>query len=238
MNIDVIAFAPHPDDAEMACGGFLAKAKDMGYSTGIIDLSLGELSTNGDPETREKETREATRILGLDLRKNLEIPDGNISNTEKNHLKVIDCLREYRPKIVITPFERDRHPDHENAFKLLKDSIFLSGLKKLKTGQPPYRPGVVINYMLGHEFTPSFVVDISGYYEKKMKAIKAFRSQIYCKEEKKDKTYISTKYFYDFLHNRDKCFGLKVFTDHGEPYYIESALKVDDPVKFFEYLIK
>jgi len=238
MNIDLIAFAPHPDDAEMACGGFLLKAKSMGYSTGIVDLSLGELSTNGDLDTRKMETIDATRILGLDLRKNLEISDGDISNIEKNRIKVIRCLRQYKPKIVITPFEKDRHPDHENASKLLKDSIFLSGLKKLETGDPAYRPGVVLNYMLGHEFTPSLVIDISGYYEKKMEAIRAFRSQIYCKREERDKTYISTKYFYDFLHNRDKCFGLKVFTDYGEPYYIESVIRVDDPIKFFDYLIK
>lgn len=238
MQIDVIAYAPHPDDAEMACGGMLLKAKDMGYSTGIIDLTQGELSTNGDLPTRKKETKKATEILGLDLRANLEISDGNIKNDQTNRLKVISTIREYRPKIALIPFEKDRHPDHENAYKLLKDSVFLSGLKKLSTEKRSYRPKVVLNYMLGYEFKPSLVIDISKYYEKKIEAVKAFSSQIYDQTDKKEKTYISTKYFFDFLMNRDKCFGLKSFTSYAEPYYIEAAIRIDDPIKFFDYLIK
>ena len=236
IRIDALAFSPHPDDAEMGCGGLLLKLKDKGHRTGIIDLTLAELSTNGDLKTREKETKEASKILGLDIRENLGLEDANIKNDFDSRLKVISVIRKYRPGLVLIPFWRDRHPDHENSYKLLKDAIFISGLKKFKTDLDSYRPYVVISYMLHYEFKPSFIVDISKYYKRKSSAVAAYRSQFYSNSAKEVITYIASKYFFDIINSRHKCSGLKVRSEYGEPYYIEYDIKIDDPLEFFKYL--
>ncbi|GAI59586.1 unnamed protein product [marine sediment metagenome] len=236
IRIDALAFSPHPDDAEMGCGGLLLKLKDKGYRTGIIDLTRSELSTNGNLETREEEIKEASKILGLDIRENLGLEDTNIKNDYDSRLKVISVIRKYRPGLVLIPFWRDRHPDHENSYKLLKDAIFISGLKKFKTGLDSYRPDVVINYMLHYEFKPSFIVDISQYYDKKFSAVAAYKSQFYSDVEKEVTTHITSKYFFDIINSRHRCLGLKIRAEYGEPYYIESDIKINDPLEFFKYL--
>ncbi|MDP3011842.1 MAG: bacillithiol biosynthesis deacetylase BshB1 [Candidatus Hydromicrobium sp.] len=236
IRIDALAFSPHPDDAEMGCGGLLLKLKDKGYRTGIIDLTRAELSTNGNLKTREEEIKEASKILGLDIRENLGLEDANIKNDYDSRLKVISAIRKYRPELALIPFWRDRHPDHENSYKLLKDAIFISGLKKFKTGLDSYRPDVVINYMLHYEFKPSFIVDISQYYNKKFSAVAAYKSQFYSDVAKKVMTHIASKYFFDIINSRHQCSGLKIMSEYGEPYYIESDIKIDDPLEFFKYL--
>ncbi|MBE3093339.1 MAG: bacillithiol biosynthesis deacetylase BshB1 [Actinobacteria bacterium] len=236
IRIDALAFSPHPDDAEMGCGGLLLKLKDKGYRTGIIDLTRAELSTNGNLKTREEEIKEASKILGLDIRENLGLEDANIKNDYDSRLKVISVIRKYRPELALIPFWRDRHPDHENSYKLLKDAIFISGLKKFKTGLDSYRPDVVINYMLHYEFKPSFIVDISKYYNKKFSAVAAYKSQFYSDVAKKVMTHIASKYFFDIINSRHQCSGLKIRSEYGEPYYIESDIKIDDPLEFFKYL--
>jgi len=236
IRIDALAFSPHPDDAEMGCGGLLLKLKDKGYRTGIIDLTRAELSTNGNLKTRGEEIKEASKILGLDIRENLGLEDANIKNDYDSRLKVISAIRKYRPELALIPFWRDRHPDHENSYKLLKDAIFISGLKKFKTGLDSYRPDVVINYMLHYEFKPSFIVDISQYYNKKFSAVAAYKSQFYSDVAKKVMTHIASKYFFDIINSRHQCSGLKIMSEYGEPYYIESDIKIDDPLEFFKYL--
>ena len=236
IRIDALAFSPHPDDAEMGCGGLLLKLKDKGYRTGIIDLTRAELSTNGNLKTREEEIKEASKILGLDIRENLGLEDANIKNDYDSRLKVISAVRKYRPGLAIIPFWRDRHPDHENSYKLLKDAIFISGLEKFKTGLDSYRPDVVINYMLHYEFKPSFIVDISQYYDKKFSAVTAYKSQFYSDVAKKVITHIASKYFFDVINSRHQCSGLKIRSEYGEPYYIESNIRIDDPLEFFKYL--
>ncbi len=234
--VEALAFSPHPDDAEMGCGGLLLKLKDKGYRTGIVDLTRAELSTNGDLQTRKKETSAASRILGLDIRENLRLEDTNIKNDTRSRTRVINVIRKYRPKMVLIPYFKDRHPDHENSFKLLKDSIFISGLQKFQTDYDFFRPQMVFSYMLQFEFKPSFIVDITRFYEKKLKAVAAYRSQLYSKTEKKVNTYIASKYFFDIINSRHKYSGLKVMSEYGEPYYTEFDIKIDDPIDFFKYL--
>ena len=235
-DIDIIAFSPHPDDAEMGCGGLLLKLKDRKYRTGIIDITLGELSTNGDLETRAKETLEASKILKLDLRENLKLEDANIKNDYESRLKVIGAIRKYRPKMVLIPYFTDRHPDHENSYKLLKDAIFISGLPKFENGMDFYSPKIVLNYMLHHEFKPSFIIDISSYYEDKFRAVAAYKSQFYSDVRKKVMTHIASKYFFDIINNRHRCLGLKIMAEFGEAYRIDTAIKIDDPVQYFDYI--
>ena len=145
--VEALAFSPHPDDAEMGCGGLLLKLKDKGYRTGIVDLTRAELSTNGDLQTRKKETSAASRILGLDIRENLRLEDTNIKNDTRSRTRVINVIRKYRPKMVLIPYFKDRHPDHENSFKLLKDSIFISGLQKFQTDHYFFSPQMVFSYI-------------------------------------------------------------------------------------------
>lgn len=235
-TIEALAFSPHPDDAEMGCGGLLLKLKDKGYRTGIVDLTRAELSTNGDLKTRGKETAAASSILKLDLRENLRLEDANIKNDIKSRTRVIDMIRKYRPRMVLIPYFKDRHPDHENSSKLLKDSIFISGLKKFKTKYDHFRPQIVFSYMLHFEFKPSFIVDITDHYDEKLKAVAAYSSQLYSDTEKKIPTYIASKYFFDIVNSRHKCSGLKVMSEYGEPYYAEFNIKIDDPIDFFKYL--
>ncbi len=237
MEIDFLSFAPHPDDAEMGSAGLLLKMKDKGYSTGIVDLSRGELSSNGDLSTRAEETRQATEILKLDVRENLDIEDANISSNLKNRIKIVDMLRKYRPKMVAMPYYIDRHPDHENAYKLIREAIFLSGLVKFETSQKSYRPNIVIHYMLHTEFNPSFIVDISKYFKLKEKAVAAYRSQFYSDYERQTLTYISSKNFDDILHVRHQYYGLKIKARYGEPYAISANIKIDDPISFFDYIV-
>jgi len=235
-NLDALAFSPHPDDAEMGCGGLLLKLKYFGYKTGIIDLTMGELSSNGDINTRKKETKNASNLLKLDIRENLKLKDGNIENDADSKEKVVNVIRKYRPKLVLIPYFIDRHPDHENSYKLLKDSIFLSGLLKYKTPFNHYRPDIVINYMLHFEFKPTFIVDISDVFDQKVKVISAYKSQFYSNEEKDIVTHISSKLFNDILHTRAKYYGLKINANFGEPYFINNYIKINDPLIFFNYV--
>lgn len=236
-QIDFMAFAPHPDDAEMGCGGLLLKMKDQGYRTGIVDLSRSELSSNGDLSTRAEETREASRILRLDVRQNIGIEDANIANHPENRKKIVDVLRTYRPKMVAMPYRTDRHPDHENVYRLIRESIFVSGLSKYETGQEAYRPDIVISYMLHTEFEPSFIVDISPYFSLKEQAVKAYRSQFYSDSKREVLTYIASKDFEDILYTRFRYYGLKIKARYGEPYAIASPIKIDDPITFFDYVV-
>lgn len=236
MKLEALAFGAHPDDAELGCGGLLLKLKDMGYTTGIIDLTEAEMSTNGDVCTRQKETENASKILGLDVRENAGLEDCNIKNDSESRLKIIEIIRKYRPELAIIPFRIDRHPDHENAHKLLKDAIFAAGLSKLVTSLPAYRPAIIICYMLNHQFHPSFIVDISPHYERKMEACKAYKSQFYRQASFAEPTFINSRFFQDYVTGRDKCYGIKIRADYGEPYYLENEIKIDDPLKFFKYL--
>ncbi len=236
MDIDIIAFSAHPDDAEMGCGGLLLKLKDRGYKTGIIDLTRGELSTNGDLKIRAEETEKATQILNLDVRDNLGLEDGNLINNLQSRKKIVGAIRKYRPGMVIIPYKKDRHPDHENAHKLLKDSIFAAGLSRFEPDAKNHRPHIIASYMLHYEFKPSFIVDISDYFKKKMKAVTCYRSQLGNNFKKNIPTWLTSKYFKDFLSSRDKCYGLKILAQYGEPYRAEYSIRVDNPLKFFNYL--
>ena len=153
-----------------------------------------------------------------------------------NELKVINVIRKYKPRLVIIPYSKDRHPDHENSYRMLKGAIFISGLEKFKTKQKSYRPDIVINYMLSYQFKPSFIVDISRYYKTKVEAVTAYESQFYSDKEKKIVTHIALKWYFDVINSRGKFYGLKIKSEYGEPFFIESDIKIEDPLDFFKYL--
>jgi bacillithiol biosynthesis deacetylase BshB1 len=241
MDLDALAFGAHADDVELSCGGTLVKLAGLGHKTGIVVLTQGELATRGSAEIRAREFAAAAKVMGLTAHRTLDIPDGRIEVTWENKLKIIGVLRAYRPKIVFAPYWVDRHPDHEQASELVRHAAYLAGLKKIETGEPPFRPYKVIYYQSRFEFTPSFIVDISGAHEKKMKAIKAYKSQFHRPGEAKSaagETLIGRPEFLDTIDTRARHYGAQIGAKYGEPFLVREAIKVDDPVGFFgpEYL--
>ena len=178
LKLDILAFGAHPDDVELGCGGTIAKEISNGKKIGIIDLTRGELGTRGDVKTRDLESKNASKILGVDIRENLNFKDGFFVNDEKHQLKVIEIIRKYRPEIVLCNAIEDRHIDHPKGASLVSDSCFLSGLIKIKTthnkkNQSHWRPKSVYHYIQWRNLSPDFLVDISGFIDTKLKSVKA-----------------------------------------------------------------
>jgi len=182
LKTDILAFGSHPDDVECAIGGTILSQIQRGYKVAIIDLTKGELGSSGTAKIRSKETIDASKILGITYRENLEMEDGFIDNSKSNKLAIIRMIRKYQPKIILATAIYDRHPDHESTAKLISESSFLSGLVKIKTEidemqQLPHRPITVYHYIQDLFIKPDIVIDISNTFEDKMKAIKAYKSQ-------------------------------------------------------------
>ncbi|MGD9488951.1 MAG: bacillithiol biosynthesis deacetylase BshB1 [Calditrichaceae bacterium] len=233
MNLNILAFGAHPDDVELFCSGTLIKMTDLGYSAGIIDMTRGELSTRGNPETRSGEAEKAASIINARIRVNVELPDGDIVNNRSNRMKIIELLRFYKPEIVILPYWEDRHPDHVNASELLKAACFQSGLAKINSGTEPHRPEYMLYYFNHAVAQPSFVVDISDEFDRKMKAIKSYGSQFHNPASNEPETYISSRLFMESVETRAKYFGFQIGVTYGEPFVIESVLKVNNLFDIF-----
>ena len=241
MDLDALAFGAHADDVELACGGTLIKLADLGYKTGVIALTRGEMATRGSAEIRAQEFAASAEIMGLAAKQMLDIPDARVEVTWQNKLKMIEALRAHRPRIVFAPYWIDRHPDHEQTSRLVREAAYLAGLKKLETGQPSFRPYKVIYYQSRFEFTPSFIVDISDWHEQKMKAIMAYQSQFHSGDQAEsgsEETLIGRPEFLDRIATRDKQYGAYIGVKYGEPFLVREAIKIEDPVEFFgpEYL--
>src|SRR5258706_5683958 len=186
-KIDVLAFGAHPDDVEACAAGFLIKAKEEGFTTGIIDLTRGEASNFGSMEERDEEARKAAEILKLDVRLNLDIPDSDIDISKENLEKVVEVIRKYKPDIIIFPYFEDLHPGHAATGILGEKAAFFAKIQKfsVNVNLPAHQPTLVMFYMLHTEFQPSFILDVSEVYEKKLKAIYAHASQFFQKKGNK-----------------------------------------------------
>ncbi|MDL5050812.1 bacillithiol biosynthesis deacetylase BshB1 [Oscillatoria amoena NRMC-F 0135] len=225
MKLDILVFAAHPDDAELGCGGTIAKHVAMGLKVGVVDLTKGELGTRGTPEIRAKEAENASKILGLAVRQNLGLPDGFFRNEEPHQKEVIAAIRRLKPGIVITNAIYDRHSDHGRAAQLVADSCFLSGLAKIETtdqgeNQFPWRPKVVYHFIQAQLIKPDFVVDITDYWEKKVSSYMAFESQMFNPDSKEPKTYISSPEFLRLVEARAVEFGSAIGTKYGEGFTV------------------
>lgn len=232
MNLDLLAIGAHPDDAELTCSGTLAKCKKLGYKTGIIDLTRGELGTRGNDAIRSKEAAAAARILGC-VRENLQLPDGHIEVNERNIKKLIQLLRKYRPKIILIPHFYERHPDHVHAHHLCREAWYYSGLRKIETKlrgkkQEPWRPQNYFHYMQWQEFVPTFIVDISEVYEKRLAAIRAHKSQFYNPRSREPQTLLSQQSFLDYVEARATYFGYRIGATYGEPFYSVEPVGIAD----------
>lgn len=234
MNLDVLIFAAHPDDAELAMGGTIAKLTNNNLSVGVIDFTRGELGTRGTIKTRKEEANNASKILGIKVRENLQFPDGEIFVNDKFTLKVISTIRKYKPNIIFAPYFNDRHPDHIETSKIVKRAMFNSGLPKVKTKlrgkfQQAFRPNKLFYYMQTYEFNPSFVVDISDTFGTKMESVLAYKTQFHVKgvELNDPSTFISNPEFIKYLEARAKSFGFKIGKKYGEPFYCEELIELD-----------
>ena len=233
MKLDILVFGAHPDDAELGAGATIAKEVAGGKKVGIIDLTRGELGTRGSAEIRDREAADSAKILGLSIRENLEFADGFFTNDKAHQLAVIRIIRKYRPQIVLCNAVEDRHIDHAKASKLVSDACFLSGLVKIDSKyegddqwQDPWRPNHVYHYIQWKNLSPDFVVDVSGFINKKMEAIRAYSSQFYDPSSEEPKTPISSKNFTDSVEYRSKDLGRLIGVDHAEGFTAERYLGV------------
>ena len=232
MKLDILAFGAHPDDVELGCSGTIAKEVSLGKKVGIIDLTRGELGTRGSVEIRNSESAKASEILGVSVRENLDMRDGFFINDEAHQLKIIQMLRKYRPEIVLCNAIADRHIDHGKGSKLVSDACFLSGLVKIETElngekQQAWRPKVVYHYIQWQNITPDFVVDISGFLDKKMESVLAYGSQFYDPNSNEPVTPIASKNFLDSVKYRAEDFGRLVGVEYAEGFTTERYLAVN-----------
>jgi bacillithiol biosynthesis deacetylase BshB1 len=237
-GVDVLAFGTHPDDLEITCGGTLLKLRRKGWKIGAVDLTRGELGTRGSAEARARETSAANRILKLSFRTNLGIPDGNIELTQENMLAVVREIRLHRPRLVMAPHWEERHFDHVHASRLISEAAFYSGLAKIDTGQPAWRPFRVLYYLGRVGVRPSFIVDVSDSFDDKMNALRCYSTQVDAGRAGKSKsagvaTLISTPYAMQVFETLTRYYGAMIGAAHGEPFVMREALELNDPVEFF-----
>ena len=232
MKLDILAFGAHPDDVELGCSGTIAKEISLGKKVGIVDLTRGELGTRGSVEIRNSESANAATILGVLVRENLDMRDGFFQNNEENQMKIIGMIRKYQPEIVICNAIQDRHIDHGKGSKLVSNACFLSGLRRIETVvegeiQNAWRPKVVYHYIQWENISPDFVVDITGFIDKKMDAIFAYSSQFYDPKSKEPESPITSKNFLDSVKYRAQDLGRIVGVDFAEGFTVERYLAVN-----------
>ncbi|MCX6181712.1 MAG: bacillithiol biosynthesis deacetylase BshB1 [Bacteroidetes bacterium] len=224
--LDILAFAAHPDDIELSCSGTLIKHIEQGFKVGIVDLTEGELGSRGNKEIRKEEADKAAKLMNLSARENLKMPDGFFDLSEANKISIIKMIRKYKPRMVFANAVTDRHPDHGRAAQLVSEASFLSGLIRIDTGQAPHRPETVYHYIQDRFTQPDFIVDITGYFEKKMECVKAFRSQFYNPDSKEILTPISGPEFFDYLQGRAIEYGRLIGKLHGEGFTTERPIGI------------
>lgn len=228
MKLHVLAIAAHPDDIELGCAGTLIKHAEAGQAVGIVDLTQGELGTRGTVALRYQEAQLAARIMGVAVRENACMADGFFKNDEEHQRKLIGYIRKYRPEIVLANALEDRHPDHGKGGKLIADACFLAGLRKIITlhegvPQEPWRPKRVYHMIQDRMLEPTFIVDISSAFSKKMEAIKAYRSQFHDPESEEPMTYISSDRFINTIMYRDALIGKRIGVQYGEGFVSENT---------------
>ncbi|WP_113635575.1 bacillithiol biosynthesis deacetylase BshB1 [Nubsella zeaxanthinifaciens] len=232
MKLDLLVLAVHPDDAELGCSGTIIKHIAQGKKVGIIDFTKGELGTRGTVETRDEESRNASKIMGIHARENIGIRDGFFKNDETHQLKVIEMIRKYQPEIILTNALYDRHPDHGRASELANDAVFLSGLRRIETmmngeTQQPWRPRLTLQYIQDTYIKPDIIVDISEQMEQKLDAIRAFKTQFDSPSEDEPQTYISTPAFLQSVIARAREMGKNIGAEYGEGFTSRKLLGVD-----------
>ena len=234
MAVDVLAISAHPDDVELTCGGTLARLKAAGYRFGIVDLTRGEMGTRGTPEIREREARRAAEILGAEFRETLDFTDGGLVRSRANELVLIDLIRREKPRLILTSYPDDRHPDHRRAGQLVTDATFYAGLRKLETAHPAHRPHQTIYFAtFDPQGPPDFVVDVTPFIETRRSAMRAFESQFHNPGSTDPQTILSQRDFLDMVESRARQHGALIGDEFGEGFQSRRPPRIDDLVKAF-----
>ena len=232
MKLDILAFGAHPDDVELGCAGTILKEIALGKTVGIVDLTRGELGTRGSADLRDQEAAASAQILGVSVRVNLRFKDGFFANDELHQLEVIKMIRKYQPEIVLCNAIEDRHIDHGKGSQLVTDACFLSGLMKIETQldgktQQAWRPKLVYHYIQWNDIKPDFVVDITGFTDKKVASILAYKSQFHDPNSNEPESPITSKNFLESLNYRAQDLGRLVGVEHAEGFTVERYLAVN-----------
>ena len=231
MKLDILAFGVHPDDVELGCSGTVMNAIAEGKKVGIVDLTQGELGTRGTIQTRYEEAAIAAKIMGVEIRENLKMSDGFFRNDKKHIRQVIHVIRKYQPEIILCNAPEDRHPDHGRSSKLIEEASFLCGLRKIETKedgkmQLPWRPTYVFHYIQDRFLQPSFVVDITENFDRKMESILAYKTQFNSPSTDEPQTYISTPQFIETVKARALMLGKRIGVQYAEGFISEKVLGV------------
>ena len=238
MKLDILAIGAHPDDTELSCGGTILSHISQGLKVGILDLTGGELGTRGTIETRREEAANAAQILGVAVRENAGFADGFFVNDKEHQLALISYIRKYQPDIILAPAIHDRHPDHARAAQLIEDAAFLSGLAKVETKlngelQQAFRPKAVYHYIQALDVKPDFAVDISAFFDKKLEAVRAYRTQFYDPKSKEPNTFISSPEFLNFVIGRGSHYGVPLGVKYAEAYTTKNPIGVSNLKNIF-----
>jgi bacillithiol biosynthesis deacetylase BshB1 len=228
VDLDGLAIAAHRDDVEITSGGLMIKLSDLGYKTGVLDFTQGEMGTRGDSKTRADEADKAAAIMGLTVRENLGLPDGNVQFSRENVLKVVRVLREYKPRLVILPYWDQRHPDHARCCEIAVEACYFAGLEKLECDGQPFRPYKILYSTYYRDVDPTFVVDISGQFERKLEAIRSYASQF---DSDDNQIFVPGVDVFEFVRTRDRAYGIQIRKEYAEPYIIKERIEIDDPLK-------
>lgn len=228
--LDVLAIAAHPDDIEQTCGGTLLKMAEMGYLTGALDLTAGDMGTRGTPELRMQEAQCARQILRLAWRDNLQMPDARLENNISLRMTLMGVLRRLKPKTVILPYWEARHPDHYYASILAFEASFLAGLRKMDDQVEPHRPHKIIYSSIYANVSPSFVVDITPYFDRRMDSLFAYESQ-YGEQEAGSGIFPMKDEIRDRLRSIARFYGNLIGAKYGEPFVVKETQRVDDVVQ-------
>ena len=231
MQLDILSIAPHPDDTELTCGGTVIKMVEAGYKVGVLDLTAGEAGTRGNAGLREKESSWASKVMGIVHRENLCLPDAGIEDSRVYKLKIARKIRELRPRTVILPYWDGRHPDHYTTGRIGYEACFLAGLAKLQLEGKPHRPHKIIyasQYVPA--VRPTFVVDITGQFEKKLKAILSYSSQFSSRQDMQN-LFPARADLRERVGSLARHFGLMIGVRYGEPFVTREVAAVDDIVK-------
>ena len=230
--LDVLAVFSHPDDAELSVAGTLLKLKSLGYKTGVCDVTRGEMGTRGTPEIRAKEASDAGRILKLDVRINLEQPDGHVWPTEQSRTALVRAIRTHKPKVLLTTHEDDPHPDHANTSIIVRQAARLATMVRYdeESRLAAVPMPAIMHSLFSRRIVPSFIVDVTDFVDEKMKAIRAYSSQFYSEDSTEPSTRISVRGFLEEIESRMRYFGSLIGSEAGEPFYVREALNVEDPM--------
>jgi N-acetylglucosamine malate deacetylase 1 len=229
-KVDVLAIGAHPDDIELCCAGTLLRLKSLGYSVGLVDMTRGERGTRGTPDIRAAEARAALDSLGFAFRENLDLGDMHIRDTDERRQQVVECIRRHKPRLILTQYFHDRHPDHEGTSQVVKNAVFLAGAANFDAAGAPHVAKRLLYWPASWVHDVNVFVDVTEFYERKVAAAQCYKSQFYDPSSTDPATLLSRPTFWADLEARHRNFGLQIGVPYAEAFFMREKIRVDDPV--------